>query len=389
MRPVGPEARSDSRSGNRAQPRPGTGGPTPAPARTGPRARARIPVLRITGALFAVALLVSGCHLPGTASAGGSAGGGQTVTVAVVSGVANAPLRLGVKDKVFQQHGLNVKIDAVSSMGQVLQALRSGQAQFAAGDYTYFFYQQSRYDQGAAGMNLKLVADGYDAAQSILEILSLPNSRITAPQDLAGRTVATPERAVFYPHSRSGNTGSTASLPYNIETLATQTVLEADGISPSAVKWQPTPVQNMISELRSHQVDAILAPEPYVFQAEAQLGAQEVLDSCSGATGGLPLAGYFSTAKYAAGNASTVAAFRAGLAKAQSDAAMRGAIDAVLPTAMGRGATDISATDASLVTLGTYPTSLSVGQVQRVVELMFQTGMIGSTLSVRQLVAAG
>jgi NitT/TauT family transport system substrate-binding protein len=382
MRPAGSDARSDSPSGNRPQRRPGTGQLIPALVRTGPLPGARGPVLRITGALFAVALLVSGCHVMGTASSGGSTSGGQTVTVAVISSVANAPLRLGVKDKLFQQHGLTVKIDAVSSMGQAMRALNSGQAQFAGGDYTYFFYQQSLFDRGAGGQNLKLVADGYDAAQSMLEILSLPSSKITAPQDLQGTTVATPERVVNYPHG-----DNSSSLPYNIETLATQTVLEADGISPSTVRWRPTPVQDMISALRNHQVKAILAPEPYVFQAEAQLGAQEVLDSCSGTTAGLPLAGYFSTAKYAAGHASVVADFRAGLARAQSDAAMRGAIDAVLPSAMGTGATDISATDASLVTLGTYPTLLGVGQVQRVVDLMFQTGMIGSTLSVKQLAA--
>jgi NitT/TauT family transport system substrate-binding protein len=387
MPPVGSGARSDARSGDRGRPRCGTGGVTRlglrALARTTPRPGGRVPVLRMAGALFAVALLVSACHVPGTASAGGSSSGGQTVTVAVVSSVANAPLRLGVKDKLFSKHGLNVKIDDVSSTGQAIRALRSGQAQFAGGDYTDFFYQQSLFEAGTGRLNFKLVADGYDAAQSMLEILSLPRSGITAPQDLVGKTVATPARVVFYPPTVGG---TTSSLPYNIETLATQTVLEADGVSPSAVTWQPTPVQDMISELRSHQVSAILAPEPYVFQAEAQLGAQEVLDSCSGATAGLPLAGYFSLARYANANASTVADFQAGLAQAQSDAAMRGAIDPVLPSAMG-GATDISATDASLITLGTYPTSLSVGQVQRVVELMFQTGMIGSTLNVRQLVA--
>jgi NitT/TauT family transport system substrate-binding protein len=112
-----------------------------------------------------------------------------------------------------------------------------------------------------------------------------------------------------------------------------------------------------------------------------------VLDSCSGATAGLPLAGYFTLARYAAGHARAVAAFASGLAQAQSDAATRGAIDAVLPTAMGSRVTDVSTADTPLITLGTYPTSLSVGQVQRVAELMFDTGMIGSTLNVRRLVS--
>jgi NitT/TauT family transport system substrate-binding protein len=353
------------------------------PARRAPAPTRR--AARISGGLLAVALLGSGCNVIGAASAPGPQAGGLQVTVAEVSGVANAPLRLAVRDKLFQRHGLVVKIDAVSSMVQVIAALHGGQAQFAAGDYTGFFYQQSLFDQRAGGMNLKLVADGYDAAQSMMEVLSLPGSGVTEPQDLKNNKVATPEGAVSYPPAAGA--GNSSGLPYNIETLATQTVLEADGISPSTVAWQPTPVQDMISELRTRQVAAILAPEPYVFEAEAQLGAQEVLDSCSGATAGLPLAGYFTLARYAAGHARAVAAFASGLAQAQSDAATRGAIDAVLPTAMGSSVTDVSTADTPLITLGTYPTSLSVGQVQRVAELMFDTGMIGSTLNVRRLVS--
>jgi NitT/TauT family transport system substrate-binding protein len=37
--------------------------------------------------------------------------------------------------------------------------------------------------------------------------------------------------------------------------------------------------------------------------------------------------------------------------------------------------TDITNDDAALVTLGTYPTSLNAGQVQRVAALMYDAGM--------------
>jgi len=157
-------------------------------------------------------------------------------------------------------------------------------------------------------------------------------------------------------------------------------VLESDNVSPTAVNWTPIPPSAMIGELRSGKVSAILAPEPYVFEAEAELGAQEVLDACSGVTAGLPLSGYFSKASY--DNSAALARFRTALLQAQADSGMRGPLQAVLPSAAG-----ISAQDAALVTLGTYPTSLSVGQVQRVAQLMFEAGMIGSTVSVRQLAA--
>jgi hypothetical protein len=46
---------------------------------------------------------------------------------------------------------------------------------------------------------------------------------------------------------------------------------------------------------------------------------------------------------------------------------------------------EMSAREASLVTIGQYPTVLSVGQVQRVADLMYGTGMINTTISVKDL----
>jgi ABC-type nitrate/sulfonate/bicarbonate transport system substrate-binding protein len=343
------------------------------------RASARTPGRRITLTVASVALLVTGCHIPGTGAASGGSTGSQTITVAVVSGaraaplsLANAPLRMAVSNGVFGQHGLNVIIKSYPTLSAVIGALSSGAAQIASGDYTAFLYQQ---DIGL--LHLRLVADGYDATANMMEILTLPGSAITTPQQLAGAKVATPARVVNY---KGGPSTETSSLPYNIETLATATVLRDDGISPSAVNWQPMPVASMISKLRSHQVSAILAPEPYVLEAESQLGAQVLLDACSGATTGLPLYGYFSLAKFAQANSVALDEFRSALQRAQADAGMRAPVQAVLPTVTG-----MSAQDAALVTLGTYPTSLSVGQVQRVAQLMFDAGMIGDTLDIKRL----
>jgi hypothetical protein len=47
----------------------------------------------------------------------------------------------------------------------------------------------------------------------------------------------------------------------------------------------------------------------------------------------------------------------------------------------------MKAQQASLVTLGSYPTSLNVGEVQRVAELMYDSGMISSPLNLSSLVS--
>jgi NitT/TauT family transport system substrate-binding protein len=324
----------------------------------------RAAVLRIAPVVLSVAVLTSGCHAFGT----GASGAAGSITVAVVPGIDNAPLRVGVQDGLFQQHGLKVTVKDYQSLDTEFQALTSGQAQVAVGDYTGFFYEQAT---GRAA--LRLIADGYDASSNSLAILTLPGSGITTPQQLQGQPggVATPSAQVI-PYSHA--------VPYDIQTLAAEEVLQNDGVSPSSVNWIQMPVQNMIGALRSGHVKAILAAEPYILEAEKQLGAIEVMDASSGVTSGLPMSGYFSLASYAHANPSAVQAFREALDQAQSDCAQRGQVQTVLPLLTG-----MSTGDAAQVTLGTYPTSLNIGQVQRVAALMYDSGLITSPLSMSAL----
>jgi NitT/TauT family transport system substrate-binding protein len=324
-------------------------------------ADARVPVLRITLVALS-AVVLAGCHVPGTGSSGAASGSGP-VTVAVVRGIDNAPLSVAAQDGLFQQHGLNVVVKYVASFADEYRDLTSGQAQIAGGDYTGFFDEES-----INRAPLQLIADGYDAASDSVAILTLPSSGITTAQQLVNQPVATPPALV---------TQSSSAVPYNIQTLAAEEVLQNDGVSPSSVNWSPMSAQAMIGALQSGRVAAILATEPYILEAEEQLGAVEVLDASSGVTSGLPLSGYFSLHSYAQADPSAVQAFQAALDQAQSDCAQRGPVQAVLPNLTG-----ISQDDAALVTLGTYPTSLNVGQVQRVAALMYDSGMTSSQVNV-------
>jgi NitT/TauT family transport system substrate-binding protein len=330
----------------------------------------RVSNLRIAPVVVAVAMLASGCQVFGSGASGAGPGGGQ-ITVAVVPGIDNAPLRVGVEDGLFKQHGLNVTVKDYQSPSAEFHALASGQAQIAEGDYTGFLYEQA-----TGGASLTLIADAYDAAANSVAILATPQSKITSPLDLQTRSVdvATPP-AGLSPHSTDN-----PAVPYNIETLAAQEVLQNDGVSPSGVTWTPQPGPSMLPDLHSGQVQAILVTEPYILQAEEQFGAVEVVDASTGVTSGLPLAGYFSLHSYAHANPSAVRAFQTALDQAQADCAQRGPVQAVLPQLTG-----MSSGDAAQITLGTYPTTLNLGQVQRVATLMFDSGMISNQVSVTAL----
>jgi NitT/TauT family transport system substrate-binding protein len=286
--------------------------------------------------------------------------------------VASAPLFIGLRDGLFSRAGLTVHVVSAASVPQEVAALRNGHADFAFGDYANMFYEQE-HDPRAP---MVVVADGYDAAPNVMEVLTLPNSGIVQPQDLAKRTVGTAENQAM--PTASGN----KPVPYSIDTVATWSVLSSDNVQPGSINWDPMPAGRLISALQNHQVGAILATEPTIYQAESELGAVPVLDSCTGATANLPLAGYFTTGSYATKNAKVVAAFRGALQKAQAQASMAAPLQTALTKSAG-----LKAETAAMVTLGTYPTTLSAANLQRVVNLMFTFSALPHEFSVSSIVA--
>ncbi len=319
----------------------------------------------------AAVLALAGCSALG-GSNGTSATGSPAITVAAVPSVGDAPLYLAGRDGLFTQHGLKVTIKNYSSLKAEVQALANGQADIAAGDYTDFFGQAGKEFAGkdGTGTTLRVVADGYDAAPNVMEVLTLPGNNITSPADLQGKTVATPMSQAL---------GFTENQPYNMETLATQTVLRTDGVSVTSINWKEMSPRNEVQALGDHKASAILVSEPYLFQAQ-QLGAVSVLDSASGVTQNMPLLGYFTTSSYATAHPQSIRAFQAALTQAQTSAAARGQIQSMFTRAIG-----ISPQDAPLISLGTYPTFFSIGQIQRVADLMYAAGMLTTQLEVRNL----
>jgi NitT/TauT family transport system substrate-binding protein len=221
-------------------------------------------------------------------------------------------------------------------------------------------------------LGLRVVADGYHAAPGVMEVLAAPSSGITTPRDLVGKTVGTVQPQVIPPKP---------GQPYSLETLATQSVLTSDGVNPAEVHWVRLPASQLVSALSHGRVNAIVAQEPYILEAEKKLGAIEVLDSCTGATESLPLSGYFTVASFAQQHPEALQDFRSALEEAQADAVLPGPIHAVVAHFPG-----MSMQNASLITIGSYPTSVSAANLQRVANLMFSAGVLVKTLAVAPLV---
>lgn len=322
------------------------------------------------GAIAAAAglLLVSGCHFIGTSGSAAEPTGSGTITVAAAPGVADAPLFVGIKNDLFRQAGLDVKVINPPSFKAEIADLAAGRADIAFGDYADMFVAEQ-------SSKLEIVANGYDAAPSVMEVLTLPGSGINSPADLVGRTVGTPE-----PQELQA-TGPKHAEPDSLESIAAWSVLSADNVDPTKVHWAAMPSSKLAGALGNSQVAAILATEPTIYDVESSYGAVPVLDAGTGNTASLPLDGYFTTASWAAKNATNMAAFKAALLKAQGDASQSAPVQSVLMHYANLGVQT-----ADMVTLGTYPTTLQVPDLQRVANLMFLFNTLRNTLLVSSMI---
>jgi NitT/TauT family transport system substrate-binding protein len=334
------------------------GAATSRPRTTGRPPRRSRPGAAVVAGLGAL-LLAAGC-------ASGSAGGSQAsgiITVAAVPGVDNVPLFLAQQKGLFHSAGLDVEIRTYSSVNAEVSALLSGKVDLAAGDYGPFLLAESQQKTPA----IKIVADGYDAASGVLEVLTLPNSPITSPQDLELKKIGAPSTAML--------ATTVEGKPDSLSTAAATSVLGSFGVD--TVTWDAMTPSAEVTALKNHQVSAILVGEPYIYQAESELGAVAVFDACSGATADLPLSGYFATAGFAQRNTGALASFKSALQKAQADSAMTGPVESILPHYAG-----ISSAEAAVLTIGSYPSSTDAGSLQRVSQLMFDEGMLTNPVNV-------
>jgi NitT/TauT family transport system substrate-binding protein len=301
-------------------------------------------------------LLAAGCA--SSASGGGTVS--AVVTIAAVPGVDDASIYLAKKDGLFAAEGLqHVVIRSYPTQAAELSALQSAQADIAASDYGNVFYQQTQ------SHDLRILADGYDATQGVLEVLTLPGSSITSPVSLANAKVGLPDDDILTGLQGSGN-------PVSLDAAAATDVLsDYLGNEADSVQWDPMPQSQEVSELEHHKLQAILVSQPYIYQAESGAGAVEVLDAFSGSTANLPLLGYVAMNAWVKDNPAAAADFQAALTKAQSQASLTGQVQTVLPKA-----TSMSVQDADLITIGTYPTTTSASDLDQVVRLMTNYNMI-------------
>ncbi|MFI6881788.1 ABC transporter substrate-binding protein [Streptosporangium canum] len=307
------------------------------------------------------ALALSACGAGDGTAARPSAGGPEKteITVGVVPVPSAAPLFIAIEKGFFKEEGLTVRTETIQAPQAVMPKILNGGIDAFLTSYVSLIAIQ---DSGVA--KLKMLVESQQGAPGVNGVLVTGDSPLREIGDLKGKKIA-------------------VNVVKALGEVATSAHLRAAGLSPADVSFVPVPFAEQLAALRAGRVDAAWTTEPYISAAKKDLSARMLVDTLTGPTEGLPLDGWAAGADWAARNPKTAAAFQRALGRAQKLAAAdRSEVDRVIPSF-----TKIPADVAATMTLATFSTSLDAARIQRVADLMSESGLTRTRIDATALVA--
>ncbi|SFE14208.1 NitT/TauT family transport system substrate-binding protein [Actinopolyspora alba] len=290
--------------------------------------------------------LTSGCGLlSGSEGNEESNSGMTTINLGTMPAVDVAPLHLAKENDYFAEAGLKINTTTIAGGAQGIPKIASGELDVTFGNWVSFIRakQQDKVD-------VKAISDAYQATKGTFLLMHMPDGSVQKPADLEGKKVAVNTRA-------------------NLNELTAVSALQTRGVDTSKIEFVTMDFPDMPAALERGDVAAASVIEPFISRAN-QLGAETLLDQASGPTANMPIAGYAATSEWVEQNSEAAAKFQRVMSKAQAEAnGDRNAVEELLPNY-----TKIKPKTASLVTIGTYPSTLEASRLKSVVSLMENNG---------------
>lgn len=223
------------------------------------------------------ALVLSGCT-DSDAPAGGSddSGSGSSadltpVTVGVIPIADTAALYLGDDQGFFEEEGLDLTIETATGGAAIVPAVVSGDYQFG------FSNTLSLMVAADQGLDITMVSAAVgstgDTGEDMGAVITKPDSGISSPADLAGKTVS------------SNSVG-------NINDTVVRDVVDEAGADSSTISFVEVPFPDAVAAVENDQVDAAFVVEPFV-TAALDAGLEVVTYAYADFDPNLDIAAYF------------------------------------------------------------------------------------------------
>ncbi len=206
----------------------------------------------LVGAIAALSLTLAGCSGNGSAGteADEVAGGDEptaddvetvSITMGILPIVPSAALQLGIDEGIFEQHGFDVSLETGQGGAALLPAVVSGQMEFAISNPLSIMLARGE------GLDVRMIT-GYSHSltegDDVTSIWALPDSGISEPADLEGKTVAV-------------NTLRTMG-----EVSINEIVRQAGG-DPGNIQFVEMGFPDMPAALEYGNIDVAWVPEPF------------------------------------------------------------------------------------------------------------------------------
>ncbi len=353
------------------------------------RMRRRGRAVACAAALTTVAALAAGCS---SASSSAAAAGGlaltkslptnfgpaekATLNVGVVPAMDSAGFFIALHDGLFAKEGLTINYSpAVSSETAVAQQVaKNSTLDISGGNYVSYVNEAAVNHQP-----IEVIAEASIMQQGAQTIFTMPNSKIKTLAELKGKLLG-------------------VNAPGNIDYLLGLSVLQENGVNPSAVNFPSAtdkafaatggaiPFPFMAQDLAEGKIAAAIMPEPFASQAEQQYGAVPLADLNQGATAQFPVEGYVVTKQWARQYPNTLkrvlAALEIGQEIADTD---RAAVERAFEAIKGPQNGEVTPGIAAVMALDTYPVGIDATRIQRVANVMYQFGLLKAKFNVSSM----
>jgi NitT/TauT family transport system substrate-binding protein len=324
------------------------------------RTHRRALVLAIAGLTLGITACSSAAS-SGSATAASGAPELSNITIGVLPSADSVTVQIAEDKGFFKQQGLNVKIVTETTTNAGTAGLLSHTMDFTTENYVGMFEQE----EAVKNLDLKIVADNSATSPGLYVMMVAKNSGITSLAQLKGKKVGFPA-----PGFNFGSMAADIQLaPYHLSSTNFTTVVE--------------PFSAAQQVLATGAVNAIFTTEPFITTSEAAAGDRVLEDMLSGPLAGFPTACWGTTASFVQKYPKTVAAFQRAIQQAVQVAATD---PSYVRSELPKFITTMKPAIANVITLPTYSTTLTLARMQRVANVVQQTGGLPKTVNVTALV---
>jgi len=297
---------------------------------------------------------------PGTQEGAGQDGELTQISVGVIPIVDVAPIYLGVQEGIFEEHGLEVELTLAQGGAAIIPAVQSGDFDFGFSNITSLVIGSSQ------GLPLQLVAPGPqttgEPGEDFASLVVPEDSDAESIVDLEGQRVA-------------------VNTLNNINDTVLKEGMRQAGGDRDSMELVEVAFPDMVGQLESGNVDAIMAVEPFATLAKNG-GGREIYSPYAEPIEDLMIAGYFTNTDKIESDPEVVDSFITAMKESQQFAEDN-------PEAAKEILSEYTEIEPEVVeqlTMPRFPQEINRESTQRIIELSEETGLISESVNVDDLI---